>query len=154
MSEAKPQSFFRFSIMPPLSSLTQVLILSNAGTGFLRHHFLFLCHLNTVFEPHDFGHWLRLDACCMLSLHSNTACSKKIKNRFFNKGESGTNRRHLKAAAANIARQLSCVCKSPEKVVQSWALHTFRHVFNIRILCFVKVFRDTQNVQCILIQLI
>lgn len=149
LSEAEPQWVFRFSLMAPPSSLPQVLTVSYAVTGFLdearnlplspqRH--LWTMWLWASVLPWEAPWWL-----AVYLVFTETLCTaESSRTNSSITGESGKNRRHLKAAAAKIALHLFCTCEFPGKVIQSWTLHTLLHVFTIRNLYFVKVSRDTQ----------
>jgi len=128
----------------------------NAVTGFLHHRFLFLCHLSIIFERCDFGHWLclarHLDTSCMLSLQSNTACSKKLEDRFFSNWRIWKEQKTSESCSCKYSLTSFLCLRVPRKGGPK--LHTILHVFNRRILYFVKVFGDAQNLHCVLTQLI
>lgn len=100
MSEAEPQSFFRFS----MSSLTQVLIVTQSLAFSIiafSSSVTPIPSLNHVTLATGFALKGTFDACCMLSLHSNAVCNKKLEDRFFN------NRRIWKEQKTSE----SCSCK-------------------------------------------
>lgn len=85
--------------------------MGNAVIRFLHHHFVSCSHLNTVFAPGGFEHWLclerHLDASVRLVFTVTPRAAEGSRMDSPVTGDSEKNRRCSEAAAANTARHCS-----------------------------------------------
>lgn len=119
----------------------------NALTGFLQHHVFFLCLLHTVLDVTwslGFAKGTSILAVCLV-LQSDTVCSKNLEDRFFNNWRIWKENKVFESCSCNYNLISILYLQVPRKRGPKLSPHTLLHVFSIRIWCFVKVFRDTQN---------